>query len=313
MKMNLLKKIGAITALCTVLAAGSARAQDLIYGFGGSGFNPASLSLVSFNSATPGTVNTIGSITGISTGFALQGIDFRPATGQLYGLAYDGNNLAQLYTLNTATAVATAVGSQFAIGSATGGFGLSIGIGFNPSVDLLRVVTGTNGNFRVNPTTGAIVTTGGADGGLAYASGDPNASNSYQIADGDYLGGNLYDIDYINNVLVRQNPPNNGTLNTIGGLGITLVNGTRSTGFDISPNGTAYLTGNPSTDGGAVRQRLYTVNLTSGAATSVGLVGSDANFNLIDIAVVPEPSSWLLICVGVVMLGIMVVRRKRTA
>lgn len=311
MKLNLLKKIGALAALCTLLAVGSASAQNTIYGFGGSGFNPSTYSLISFSSATPGTVSSIGTITGITGGFTLQGIDFRPATGQLYGLAYDGSNLAQLYTLNVTTAVATAVGSQFALGSASGGFGLSIGIGFNPTVDLLRVVTGTNGNFRVNPTTGAIVTTGGADGGLAYAAGDPNAANSYQIADGDYLGGNLYDIDYINNVLAQQNPPNAGTLNTIGSLGITLVNGTRSTGFDIAPNGVAYLSANPQTDGGAVRQRLFTVNLATGAATSAGLIGSDANFNIIDIAVVPEPSTWAMIALGACfcfLLG----RRRRT-
>lgn len=309
MKKQLLRKAGALAVICTLVAATSARAQDLIYGFGGTGFNPTSYSLVNFSSATPGTLNTIGTITGITGGFTLQGIDFRPATGQLYGLAYDGTANAQLYTINTTTAAATAVGSAFAIGSATGGFGISIGIGFNPTVDMLRVVTGTNGNFRVNPTTGAVT----ADGGLAYAAGDPNAANSYQIADGDYLGGNLYDIDYINNVLVRQNPPNNGTLNTIGALGFTMVNGTRSTGFDISQNsGVAYLTANPSTDGGAVRQRLYTVNLTTGAATSVGLVGSNANFNLVDIAVVPEPSTWMMIGLGLVFLALLAFR-KRTA
>lgn len=313
MKSNMLKKLCALTALCTLAALGSARAQDTIYGIGGSGFNPGTLSLFSFSSSSPGTVSSLTPITGVTAGFTLQGIDFRPATGQLYSLAYNGTNLAQLYVLNTTTGAATAIGAQFAIGSASGGFGLSIGIGFNPTVDLLRVVTGTNGNFRINPTTGAIVTTGGADGGLAYASGDPNAANSYQIADADYLGGSLYDIDYINNVLVQQNPPNAGTLNTIGSLGITLVNGTRSTGFDIGPGGIAYLTGNPDTDGGAVRQRLYTVNLANGTATSVGLIGSDANFNIIDIAVVPEPSTWTMVTLGAGFLGLLIARRRRAA
>ena len=311
MKLPLLSKLSALVALTTVLASGTSRAQDTIYGIGGSGANPTSLSLFSFSSSNPGAISALTPITGITAGFTLEGIDFRPATGQLYGLAYNGTNTAQLYVLNTVSGVASSVGAQFAIGSAQGGFGLSIGIGFNPSVDLLRVVTGTNGNFRVNPTTGVISTP--ADGGLAYAPGDVNFNSSYQVAEADYLGGNLYDIDYINNVLAQQNPPNNGTLNTIGPLGITLTSGTRSTGFDIGPTGIAYLSGKIAGDTGN-RQRLFTVNLANGNATSVGLIGTDSNFNIVDLAVaVPEPSTWAMLAIGLALLGVMASRSRLSA
>ena len=42
--------------------------------------------LISFDSATPGTINSSLSITGLQPGESILGIDFRPATGQLYGL-----------------------------------------------------------------------------------------------------------------------------------------------------------------------------------------------------------------------------------
>jgi hypothetical protein len=60
--------------------------------------------LVRFDSATPGTINTATPITGLVGGDTIQGIDFRPATGQLYGLG-SGN---RLYTINTTTGAASA-------------------------------------------------------------------------------------------------------------------------------------------------------------------------------------------------------------
>src|SRR4051812_9754656 len=63
--------------------------------------------LLRFDSASPGTIQTTSSITGLVGGDSLVGIDFRPATGQLFGLG----SLSRLYTINTATGLATVVGS----------------------------------------------------------------------------------------------------------------------------------------------------------------------------------------------------------
>ncbi len=312
-KFSRILNVGAVSALLLLGAAATGQAQNTIYGIGGTGSVPSSLSLFTFNSTTPGTLTTVGTVSGIASGYSLLGIDFRPSTGQLYGLAYNGTSTAQLYTLNISTAVATAIGGTFNVGQAQGGAGISIGIGFNPAVDLVRVVTGTNGNFRVDPTTGAIVTTNGVDGGLAYASNDSGASQSYQITDGDYTtDARLYDIDYIRNVLARQNPPNAGTLATVGGLGVTQVNGARSVGFDIDTNNNAFLSTAIDTDTG-FQERLFNVNLANGTATSLGLIGTNTNFNTVDIAVqVPEPGTYALVGLG---LGALVVgaRRRRTA
>ncbi len=64
---------------------------------------------------------------------------------------------------------------------------------------------------------------------------------------------------------MTQNPPNNGTLNTVGPLGINVV---AANGFDVSGlTGIAYaalqLAGYP-------EWSLYTIDLTTGAATAIG-------------------------------------------
>ena len=64
--------------------------------------------LITFDSATPGTISTIGPISGLQAGEFVLGIDFRPATGGLYGLGSNSN----LYLINPLTATATQVGSS---------------------------------------------------------------------------------------------------------------------------------------------------------------------------------------------------------
>ena len=43
--------------------------------------------LLFFDHATPGTITRTATITGLQSGETIFGIDFRPATGQLYALA----------------------------------------------------------------------------------------------------------------------------------------------------------------------------------------------------------------------------------
>ena len=71
----------------------------------------------------------------------------------------------------------------------------------------------------------------------------------------------MFDIDATADRLVRQDPPNNGTIVDIGALG---VNVDAANGFDIAAySGEAY--GIFTVSG---TTRLYTVNLTTGAATA---------------------------------------------
>ena len=67
-----------------------------------------SSNLLRFDSATPGTIDSTTPITGLQAAESIFAIDFRPATGQLYGIGSTG----QLYTIDTTTAAATPVGAS---------------------------------------------------------------------------------------------------------------------------------------------------------------------------------------------------------
>ena len=236
----------------------------------------ANNNLISFDSENPSQLQSIVQVTGIVAGQVLCGLDFRPATGALYGLAYNattGN--AQIYTINPTTGVATAVSdAPVSLGTGLG----SIGFDFNPVVDRIRV-TGSNGsNFRINPITGAIAST---DSTLNFAGGDVNQGNGSIGASAytnSFLGTTattLFNIAQGLSVLTTQNPPNNGVLNTVGTLGIQLDTTDRSFDLDIlydqtTQSNVAFLAANAL---GSNTDVLYQVNLTTGAATAVGSIG----------------------------------------
>ncbi|MVM39257.1 DUF4394 domain-containing protein [Spirosoma sp. HMF3257] len=211
-------------------------------------FNPVSL-----------TATTTKTLTGLQPGESILGIDSRPVNGQLYALG----SSSRLYTI---AVTATASWSAVPVGSA-GAFTLSgtdFGFDFNPTVDRIRVVSNTGQNLRLIPDNGALAAT---DGALAFspAGGTPNVSAAAYT--NNFAGAattTLYDIDVRAGgaVLFMQNPPNNGTLVSVGALGVDVES---ANGFDIGgATGTAYAllrTGGNST-------KVYTINLATGAATA---------------------------------------------
>ncbi|WP_165903855.1 DUF4394 domain-containing protein [Hymenobacter gummosus] len=236
--------------------------------------------LISFYSGTPGFVNTSVAITGITAGQTLVGTDFRPNTGQLFGLGYNTDTgESRLYTIDLTTAVATPVGSgpiTLGLGDATD----NIGFDFNPTVDRIRVVSTNRADYRLNPNNGALAAT---DGTLAYAAGDPNAGQTPRIGSVGYTNSypgststTLYDIDEALSVLATQNPPNAGTLNTVGSTtGLTVSSSNALVDLDIYFDRTnlvnqAFLAANPN---GQATSNLYTLTLGSGNATQVGAIG----------------------------------------
>ena len=236
------------------------------------GYNFNNDHLISFNANTPGTLLTDIALTGFNVGEFLIGIDFRPADGLLYGLATDGVD-DRVVLINTATGALTGVGG-ITVPTTSGIF---FGMDFNPVVDRIRNVDDGENNRRFNPTTGALVAT---DGALAYAPADPgfgtNPSVVHVAYDRNNVGATLttlYGIDAVRDVLVAIGgingvpSPNTGVLTTIGALG---VNTTSFGGFDIEPNSDqAYA----SLRIAGVSQ-LFTINLSTGAATLVGNIGS---------------------------------------
>ena len=210
--------------------------------------------LIQFDTATPGNVTVVGAITGLQTGENILGIDFRPANGQLYALG----STSRLYTINTTNGAATQVG--------TGAFttalnGTEFGFDFNPTVDLIRVVSNTGQNLRVNPNTAAVTVDPNLNPGTpsvtaaAYLNNFSGAINT-----------TLYDIDSNTDTLLIQNPANAGTLITVGALGVNI---TGVNGFDIAASdNTAYAVFQPAV--GISFSSLFTINLSTGAATLVG-------------------------------------------
>lgn len=227
------------------------------------------------NPAVPTLISAPVAITGLAPGQSIAGIDFRPNTGELYALGYNaatGN--AQLYTLNTTTAVATAVGASMTLALGTG----SVGFDFNPTVDRIRVTAANRKNYRLHPVTGAIAAT---DGDLTFGASDVNSGALPSVGasayTNSYIGSEattLFNYEEGLNVITTQVPPNDGTQNTIGASGITVNASDKSVGMDIyydnaTHTNIAYLSANTLTG----NDQLYTVNLATGAATLAGVIG----------------------------------------
>ena len=257
-------------------------------------------SLVSFDSARPDAIRSTVLVSGLNPGASLVGIDFRPATGQLYGVSSD----SRMYVINLTTGIASTVGSAnaFTVNGSVGD------VDFNPTVDRVRFVTTNDQNLRLNPNDGTLAAT---DGTLAYAAGDANAGVNPTIAGAAYtnsfagaLTTTLYDIDSALGILVTQAPPNNGLLNTVGALGVATSS---NVGFDI------FFFGNQafaSLGSDAAGYGFYGINLATGAASLVGAFGNGLLIRDIAIAQVPEPSTVVLLGLGLLGLGLQV-RRKR--
>jgi hypothetical protein len=222
--------------------------------------------LIEFDSATPDTLLHDTPVTGLGAGESVVGMDFRPATSQLYLLTKNAGGVGALYTVNLQTAAATfliAITADPA--DVTSPYttlnGSSFGVDFNPVPDRLRVVSDTGQNLRINPGTGLVITDADLNPGTptvaaaAYLNSFPGATLT-----------TLYDIDANTDELLIQNPPNSGTLTSVGALG---VNTDGTVGFDIGgPNNDAFAALRV---GGATQ--LHRINLDTGAATLVGAIG----------------------------------------
>ncbi|MBS1808966.1 MAG: DUF4394 domain-containing protein [Acidobacteria bacterium] len=228
--------------------------------------------LVNFSSLAPGTINTTLTITGLQGGETLVGIDYRPRTGQLFAVS----SASRIYTLNTTTGVATQVGTTTFTPAANG---TAFAVDFNPVPDRIRFMSDADQNLRLHPDTGGVA---GTDTTLVYATGDANVAANPNVVGAAYTNNvsgavttTLYGIDSNLDILVRQGSvggapisPNTGQLFTIGALG---VNTTDQVGFDIADfNDAAFAS---LTISGATQSQLYSINLTTGAATAIGTIG----------------------------------------
>ena len=227
--------------------------------------------LISFERANPERLYSRVPITGLQAGEQILGIDFRPSNGVLYGLG----STSRLYTINTATGVATQVGAgQFAPLLS----GTDFGFDFNPVSGQIRVVSNTDQNLRLDPDTGTVA---GIDTTLAFVPADANAAfnpNVVALAYTNNVAGTasttLYGIDSGRDALVRvgsvggsPTSPDTGQLVTIGSIGgVGDIGGLSS--FDILSSGdTALAAFSPPGFTNTTPSSLYSINLATGVAT----------------------------------------------
>lgn len=267
-----------------------------------------------FDSTTPGSGSSLIAISGLQTNEVLLGIDYRPSTGILYGLG----NSNRLYTLDAGTGVASLVASlTSADGSSPFALaGQAFGVDFNPVPDLggtlpsLRVTSDSGENLRIN-VNGSNAGRVAVDGALSGPSGAPTiGASAYTNPDRDpNTGTALFGIDFGNESVYQQIPPNDGTLVLVGPLG---VDTTGHVGYDISASGIAYAS---LTDPATGKSSLYTIG-AGGGAVLVGAFGIGGNTaiapSLSDIAVtpVPEPAEYALFAAGLAIVACAVRRRR---
>nr|WP_310587119.1 DUF4394 domain-containing protein [uncultured Arsenicibacter sp.] len=228
--------------------------------------------LLQVSTDNPGSPAATISVTGLMTDERLTAIDFRPATGQLYGVT----NQSRIYMINHMNGMARALNSTPFTPAMTGDV---TAFDFNPTVDRIRLVTNQGQDLRLNPETGLVVAVdgningvpGAAINGVAYTNNFSGATTT-----------TLYDIDPVTDKLYKQDPPNNGTLSEVGPLGVNIIG---AGGFDISPSGVA-LAALGSTGSSPV---LYEINLSTGQAEAIGNL---PNRSIIGLAIPTDPVAY---------------------
>lgn len=207
-------------------------------------------------------------VTGING--ALVGIDVRPADGMLYGLTADGT----LYTIAMDGKATMKSKLETMLPS-----GVMATVDFNPAADRLRVIGSDGTSLRVNVEDGKVT----KDGSLKFAETDPNKGKTPKVIAGAYTNSvkgtketALFDIDAATGSLVKQAPPNDGTLNTVGTLGAKMGN----VAFDI------WSDGNNNEAWAMADGQLWSIDLSTGKATSGGKIGGVSG-TVKDIAILP--------------------------
>lgn len=191
-------------------------------------------------------------------GDRLVGIDVRPADGKLYGVAADG----QIVTIDPKTGATTKVSMI----SEKVTLGDRPVVDFNPAADRLRVIAAGGVSLRINVETGAAI----VDKPLSFDPADASAAKKPAVVAGAYTNSmagakatELFHVDGATGAWVLQSPPNDGILKTRGALGVANL---ADAVVDIATEGdknTAWMIA-----GGA----LYTIDIASGKATSLGAV-----------------------------------------
>jgi Domain of unknown function (DUF4394) len=233
--------------------------------------------LICFDQDEPRKARKLGRITGLNGDARLVGIDYRPATGDLYGLGDAGG----VYVVDDRTAEAT-LRSRLSEPLT----GTSFGVDFNPTVDRLRIVSDTGQNLRDNVDANGDTL---KDGTLTYPGPPPVTATgvtaaAYTNNDADpNTATTLFDLDTALDQTVVQSPANAGLLAPTGKLG---VDAGLTAGFDIysvvRDGTTVGVRAFASLNNGG-KSALYKVNLLQGRVTPLGTFAS--KYSVVGIAI----------------------------
>lgn len=227
--------------------------------------------LVSFNRASPST-GSVANITGLRSGETIFGFDLRPGGTPANQMIAVGS-MGGIYTIDpnsgSATLKTTMVADQTdSTDTFTALTGTRVSIDVNNLVDRLRIVSNSGQNLRVNMDTGetitdpALMVSGVRSNGVTEVAYTNNFNSTCRTT--------AYYLDTTADRLLTTADASSGVLTVVGPL---TVDAAAMAGFDIAtmPDGTsntlATLTVGTTTG-------LYSINLATGAATSIGPVGN---------------------------------------
>jgi outer membrane protein assembly factor BamB len=236
------------TLFATVAFAGTARAEMIVALTGSNTLTPFDTKTLQAGKSMP--------ITGVNG--AVAGIDMRPSDGMLYALTVDGT----VYTVDTKTGQATMkVKLETMLGA-----NVKATVDFNPVADRLRIIGSDGTSLRANVDDGKVT----KDGSLKYGEGDKSAGKTPMVTAGAYSNSvkgtketALYDIDSALGTFLKQAPPNDGILVTMGSLGVKAEGIAFDIGTDASGKNTGFA---------VIGDTLHTIDIATGAATVAGKV-----------------------------------------
>jgi truncated hemoglobin YjbI len=256
--------LGALAPLCSDIVAGPG-CSAMAFGL------TTDNKLVKFDVTKPADVSTPMAFTGLAASETVLAITVRPKTGKLFALG----STSRLYEVNTATGAVTQVGTGV---FATLISGAAFGFDFNPTVDRIRVTSDTEQSLRLHPDMGTLAA---ADTALAPA-GNVVAVSYTNSRDGATMT-TLFGIDSATDKLIRIGgpdgvpSPNTGAITDVGQLGFDT---SANVGFDIrAPMNIGYAVLEV-----AGKSALFTVNLSTGAASKVGDLGGSVVLRSIALA-----------------------------
>lgn len=212
-----------------------------------------------FNAQDVKSIPTKIAITGLAPDEKILSIDFRPATGELYGVS----TASKIYVIDASGAARLISINAFNPGIAQDAV---VSLDFDPTTDQIRIVTNKGQNLRINPEDGTMISSDATligdvtIFGIAYNNSTAGAKTTA-----------LYDIDTKNQRLYKQEPANNGQLVVVGNFDLNL--GT-NVSFDISADNTNAMAIGKVGDS----TKLFLINLETGKAKLAGNFPLSASF-----------------------------------